>query len=66
MRSEVAGVVERGSNVYSDEFASAWRMDEDFDHATVDHLKTYVNDQVHTNGIENFWSRSSAGSAVPI
>jgi transposase-like protein len=61
MRSEISTAIEKGSRVYSDEFASAWRMDQDFEHATVDHLKTYVNGQVHTNGIENFWSLLKRG-----
>ena len=25
-------------------------------HDTVNHIEQYVNGQVHTNGIENFWS----------
>ena len=36
-------------------------MDADYEHGTVDHLKTYVNGQVHTNGIENFWSLLKRG-----
>jgi hypothetical protein len=30
-------------------------MDE-YEHAMVNHLETYVDSNVHANGIENFWS----------
>jgi hypothetical protein len=36
-------------------------MDDRFTHATVDHLATYVDGQVHTNGLENFWSLLKRG-----
>lgn len=61
MQAEVAGVVERGTKVYSDEFGSQWQMDDRFEHEMVDHLSTYVNGQVHTNGMENFWSLLKRG-----
>jgi hypothetical protein len=61
MQSEVAGVVERGTKVYSDEFAASWRMDDRFEHSVVDHLSQYVDGQVHTNGLENFWSLLKRG-----
>jgi hypothetical protein len=61
MQAEVAGVVERGAKVYSDEYGDQWRMDDRFEHEMVDHLSTYVNGQVHTNGIENFWSLLKRG-----
>jgi hypothetical protein len=28
----------------------------DYDRHTVDHMVSYVNGKVHTNGLENFWS----------
>jgi hypothetical protein len=61
MQSEVAGVVEPGTKVYSDEFAASWRMDDRFEHSVVDHLSRYVDGQVHTNGLENFWSLLKRG-----
>jgi len=61
MQTEVTGIVEKGAKVYSDEFAHAWRMDQQFQHEVVDHLKTYVDGQVHTNGMENFWSLVKRG-----
>ena len=33
----------------------------DFVHETVDHLREYVRGEVHTNGIENFWSLLKRG-----
>lgn len=61
MRDAVSGHVERGSTVYSDEFANVWRMDEQYVHKVVNHLQTYAVGQVHTQGIENFWSLLKRG-----
>lgn len=61
IRPEVAGAVERGAKVYSDEFGGTWEMPDRFEHAMVDHLTTYVDGQVHTNSIENFWSLLKRG-----
>ncbi len=52
--------VEAGSNVYTDALLSYEGMDE-FHHQFVDHAETYVNGQVHTNGMENFWSLLKRG-----
>lgn len=46
--------VERGSTIHSDEFATSWRMDEEYTHNVVNHLSQYVNGNCHTNGVENF------------
>ena len=48
--------VEPGSEVSLDEWAANWRMDEEFAHNVINHLETYVDGNVHTNGMENFWS----------
>jgi hypothetical protein len=56
MQSEIAAHVEDGSIVYSDEFGDMWRMDDKYAHEMVNHLKSYVDGNCHTNGIENFWS----------
>jgi transposase-like protein len=46
-----------GSEVHTDEFGDSWReVDTKFTHEIVNHMETYVNGNVHTNGIENFWS----------
>jgi hypothetical protein len=60
IQAEVSGAVEKGSKVYTDEYGKQWQM-EQFEHAMVDHLSTYVDGQVHTQGLENFWSLLKRG-----
>ncbi len=33
----------------------------DFEHEIINHANEYVNGLIHTNGIENFWSRLKRG-----
>lgn len=48
--------VEEGSNVYTDEFKS-YRNLQSYKHNFVKHsVKEYVNEQIHINGMESFWS----------
>jgi len=49
------GNIEPGSVIHSDEWGHSYRMD-GYTHEIVNHLEQYVNGNVHTNGIENFWS----------
>ena len=61
--------VEPGSAVFSDEWASNWRMDETYAHGVINHLEKYVDGNIHTNGMENFWSllkRSLKGTYVSV
>jgi transposase-like protein len=53
--------VEGGSNVYSDEWAGNWRMDDEYSHNVINHLEHYVDGNIHTNGMENFWSLLKRG-----
>ncbi|HXH57005.1 IS1595 family transposase [Iamia sp.] len=53
--------VAEGSNLYTDGLAGYRALADDYDHATVDHANVYVDGQVHTNGIENFWSLLKRG-----
>lgn len=52
--------VEAGSNVYSDALKSYEGLDE-FQHQVIDHAVAYVDGNVHTNGLENFWSLLKRG-----
>jgi transposase-like protein len=66
--------VEKGSTVYTDSHPTYKRLAEahwgtDYNHAAVDHAIRYVDGQVHTNGLENFWSllkRSIKGTYVSV
>lgn len=48
--------VEAGSNVYSDALPSYKHLNDEYIHAVIDHPEKYVDGNVHTNGIENFWA----------
>ena len=52
--------VEAGSNVYSDALKSYEGLDE-YTHQVIDHAVAYVDGQIHTNGLENFWSLLKRG-----
>jgi transposase-like protein len=69
MQENVKPHVEAGSQVYSDEAGSYWRMDDQYTHEIINHAEEYVRGNVHTNGLENFWSllkRSIGGSYVSV
>jgi transposase-like protein len=53
--------VEPGATVYTDALNSYTGLERDYEHATVDHAVQYVDGQVHSNGIENFWSLLKRG-----
>jgi transposase-like protein len=54
--------VDKKSTVYTDAAQGYYKLAEkDFVHETVNHLNEYVRGQVHTNGIENFWSLLKRG-----
>jgi hypothetical protein len=55
MQPIVGANVEPGSQIYSDEYGEVWRIAE-YEHSMVNHLHAYVDGNVHTNGMENFWS----------
>jgi transposase-like protein len=62
LQAEILKHVEYGSSVYTDDLASYRRLPVDkFVHQVVDHEKEYVRGQVHTNGLENFWSLLKRG-----
>lgn len=56
MAATVRGVVEPGSSVYTDAFKSYNPLAQDYIHRVIDHAEMYVEGEVHTNGLENFWS----------
>jgi transposase-like protein len=53
--------VAAGSAIYTDALASYDGLDGKFFHQVVDHAVEYVRGNVHTNGLENFWSLLKRG-----
>jgi transposase-like protein len=64
-RETLQGVVREyikgGSYVYSDAWVAYTGLDREYIHQVIDHAETYVKGNVHTNGIENFWSLLKRG-----
>jgi transposase-like protein len=61
--------VEQGSNVYTDAWQSYKGLDDEYLHSVINHAVEYVRGNVHTNGIENFWSllkRTLKGTYVSV
>jgi transposase-like protein len=57
------------AKVYTDEFSGYDHLKKNFVHKVVNHSMEYVNGQVHTQGIENFWSllkRTLRGTYVAV
>jgi transposase-like protein len=52
----VREMVETGAEVHTDEFPGYYNLKDGYLHKVVNHLEGYVRENVHTNGIENFWS----------
>lgn len=66
LQPEIRNSVESGSNLYTDALQSYRGMGE-YVHEFIDHTTEYVRGQVHTNGMENYWSlfkRSLRGTYV--
>ncbi len=61
LQAHVDEQVAPGSTVYTDQLDSYRGLGSRFTHQTVDHAEKYVDGQVHTNGIENFWSLLKRG-----
>src|ERR1035438_767897 len=60
LQSEIRDHVLAGSAVFTDALKSYEGLDE-FQHEVVDHAVEYVRGEVHTNGLENFWSLLKRG-----
>ena len=69
IQPEVRAHVQTGSALYSDELRSYDGLDREYAHKVINHAVEYVRGQVHTNGMENFWSlvkRALAGTYVSV
>src|SRR5208282_3158294 len=69
LQATVKEHVETGAALYSDALASYDGLAQDYAHKVIDHAEKYVDGQVHTNGLENFWSllkRGISGTYVSV
>lgn len=48
--------VEQGANLYTDKWVAYRNLDQEYVHGVINHAEKYVDGQIHTNSIENFWS----------
>jgi transposase-like protein len=61
--------IEEGTNLYTDKWVGYKHLDEEYIHNVINHAVEYVRGNVHTNGIENFWSllkRTLKGTYVSV
>ena len=65
----VANHVALGATIHTDSLPSYESLKTDFTHKVIDHAEAYVDGEVHTNGLENFWSllkRAIRGTYVSV
>jgi transposase-like protein len=69
LHAEVKSNVEKGTNLFTDEWRSYRGLDNDYVHEVINHGVEYVREHIHTNGIENFWAllkRTIKGTYVSV
>ncbi len=68
-QAAVRNNVEYGSEVFTDELMSYKGLDTAYVHQVINHAERYAEANVHTNGLENFWSllkRALRGTYVSV
>ena len=60
LHEKVREHVEAGAQVFTDSHKAYLGLNE-YEHKVIDHAKAYVEGNVHTNGLENFWSLLKRG-----
>lgn len=61
--------IQAGAELHTDEWSSGWYGNDEYVHNVINHLQAYVDGNIHTNGMENFWSllkRSLKGTYVSV
>jgi transposase-like protein len=70
LQNEILNNIEKKATIYTDGYPSYDTLKaHEFVHETVNHVQEYVRGNVHTQGIENFWSllkRSLRGTYVAV
>jgi len=69
LQPEIRKHVEAGSALYSDALLSYRGLAGDYAHQVIDHAVSYVEGNIHTNSMENYWSllkRGIAGTYISV
>lgn len=69
VQAKIREHVAPGSDVFTDALRSYEGLTPEYAHEAVDHAECYVRGNVHTNGLENFWSllkRTLGGTYVAV
>jgi transposase-like protein len=61
VQKQVKEHVEAGAAIFTDELKSYDGLEDSFQHQVINHAVEYVNGNVHTNALENFWSLLKRG-----
>jgi transposase-like protein len=62
LQTAILNQIEKGSKVYTDGWVGYEGLAaQEYIHETVNHIEEYVRGQVHTQGIDNFWSLLKRG-----
>jgi len=69
LNENINEMIESGSTVMTDDHGGYRNMSDQYTHGVINHAIEYVNGNIHTNGIENFWSllkRTIKGTYVSV
>lgn len=69
LKREIAGMVEKGSILYTDGHDGYDSLSADYVRLVIDHAEKYVDGTISTNGIENYWTllkRALKGTYVSV
>jgi transposase-like protein len=70
LQEKILNNIEAGATVITDDFpVYRYALADKFAHDVINHVESYVNGQIHTQGIENFWSllkRTLRGTYVAV
>jgi transposase-like protein len=61
LQKQIREHVEAGAAIFTDELKSNNGLEPEYQHAVINHAVEYVNGNVHTNAMENFWSLLKRG-----
>ena len=61
--------VKKAAHIFTDDWRAYFGLSADYTHDVINHAEAYVNGNIHTNGIENFWAllkRGLSGTYVSV